>query len=62
MPDVNRDALKTDLLSIKELTKMTAVLSPTTAILSKKALYLIQRRFWLKDEIQACGKSNLLKK
>ena len=54
MPDVNRDALKTDLLSIKRLTKIIVVLSETT-------LYLIQRRFWLKDEIQACGKYNLPK-
>ena len=44
MPDVNRDALKTDHLSIKQRTKIIVVLSVTT-------LYLIQRRFWLKDEI-----------
>ena len=54
MPDVKRDALQTDLLSIKQLTKIIIVLSATT-------LYLIQRRFWLKDEIQACGKKNLPK-
>ena len=30
MPDVNRDALKNDLLSIKQLTKIIAVLSATT--------------------------------
>ena len=53
MPDVKRDALQTD-LSIKQLTKIIVVLSATT-------LYLIQRRFWLKDEIQACGKKNLPK-
>ena len=55
MPDVNSDALQTDLLSTKQLTKIIVVLSATT-------LYLIQLRpFWLKDEIQSCGKYNLPK-